>query len=421
MPRFTVLILQYLVSFSVFATTEYCQDLDKKLNDMQAIQGNYKVTENSTVKDYILEMQKIEQRLALLESVHQSMMKTPGSFHIENFASEEQMNNPDYRMQLSAIGARCSGLPDAKDECSEDLLVLQDKSKYDFAKSAWNEAHAKHFNTLQLAYTQADFKQMSSISRYLASEKLKKCPEAGESDQEVIDPNVAGQGCAPVKVPIQLETLAINSTEVVHYYLTSSTIHTQAELIKSCESLLNKGYSPLACSGIACQEGQDLVMGNCLMKCKKLEIRSGKTPYACMPDEAAQLARNQRIEKSKKAWGKVARIGAISVIAGGTVAGTAYLIQQIYKDKPFTINHNNTYTHDFNYNYNYNHNYSNTSSTSSLPNTPYYNYNPNSYYNPYSYLNSAPYFTPYQYGYNPYYTPYGTGFGSGAWANGFGF
>lgn len=423
MPRFFVLILNLLFSFSLFASSEICRELDRELNDMQILQGRFAAPGDPPVSEHVKQMQEIQETLALFENLHTEMMKTPGSFHIEKFASEEQMDNPQFRKKLSRISAQCTSLEsqDQKDECSQALLVYQDKTKYVTAKEQLNGIHTKLFESLQTAYIEPEFQKMSSISRYLASKKLKQCPEETEANpgSTLID----GQ-CPALKIPSQLDTLAINSSEVVFYYFNNSQVNSEADLIKSCEYLLNKGYSPLACSGIACQKGHDLVMGNCLAKCTNLEIRSSKAPYACFPDEQAQIAKNQRIEKSKKSWGRVLRTGSIIAISGGVIAGTAYLLHETYKDRSLITTNNNTY-----YNYEYNTNrYYKTGTTVTTPNTPYYNYNPNSLYNPYAQMSYPtynfgydPYNSGYGYNYGNFTSPYGTGLGSGAWGGGFGF
>lgn len=431
------LLMSYTFATEV-STSEMCNDLDKKIDDIQLMQGNFKVNEQDKVSDYVAQMEFFNKSLVFFENLHQNLMLTPGAFNIEAYLQSQFPDSKDplhdqlilKYLSLIAPAPGCPNLDDeaGKESCSDALLFFQHKKNYESAKYKIVEAREKLNVDLQTVYYKPEFQKMSVIGQYLAADKLKNCPE----HKEEIVKNENAQ-CVGVQTYSNLDNLAINSLDAISKYLVNENTYTVADLKKSCVSLLNAGYSPLACSGVACQTDYELVSGECLKKCNNLEIRAGTKPFACYPDEQAQIAKNQRIQKRKEGWGKVLRTSSVIVVAGGAVAGTAYLLHEIYKDKSLiTYNdHPSFYNYSTSYNSNYTYN-TTTNSTTSTPNTPFYNYNPySSYYSGYSGYGGYP---NYQYGYNPYYSqgynsyyqgaatnPFGTGLGSGDWGGGFAF
>jgi hypothetical protein len=409
-------LLLFLLSYSprILADEDDCTKLGIQLDQIQKHQGNIKVGEDK-VSDIVETLEVHEKSLILLSAINQ-FKPADGQFTIKSFLEnyfegvEKPLENPIIQKNLSLMSVDCQDLKDEASltKCSEKVAEYQDPKIFKKTKQRLEERQTQLKNLLQSAYLTPEFKNLSVVAQFVASQKLKKCPEKVDGVDEETECEIKESA---------LDKFASDNMSIIQKYYLDEGIKSQADMELACKNLLKSNLEVKACEGVVCLEGQDLVAGQCLKSCTKLEFRQSVAPFACLPDEEAQKKENLRVQENKDKWGKVARTSGLIVVAGGAVAGTAYLVGKAFEGKItktvnegpvtytnynyYTTNEENIYrtyntykdnsktTNNYNYDYNYNMNF--TGATSPYP----------SGYNPYMY--SPYYFTPYNYGYHPWY------------------
>ncbi len=416
MRNCTLSLLFFLLIYSSWsvASEDECERIATQFDQIHKHQENIKVGEDK-VSEIVDNLEIHERSLLLLTAINQ-FKPADGKFTIQAFLEnyfqgvENPLENPIIQKKLSLISVDCQNLKDQAPltKCSEKIAEYQDAKIFSKTKQRLEERQTQLKNLLEEAYQTKEFKNLSIVAQFLASQKLKKCPEKVDGvDEET--------GCE-IKESA-LDKFASDNMSIIQKYYLDEGVKSQVEIELACKNILKLNYEIKACEGVVCLDGQDLVAGQCLKSCTNLEFRQTTAPFACLPDEEAQKKNNLRVQENKDKWGKVARTSGLIVVAGGAVAGTAYLVGKAFEGKItktvnegpvsytnynyYTTNEENIYrtyntykdntktTNNYNYDYNYNMNY--TGSTS-----PYsYGYNPYIYY-PY-------YYTPYNYGFNPWY------------------
>jgi hypothetical protein len=378
MKVFAINLLAFIFSFHALAAEINCSQYDKNLLEIHQAQAKFKVNSQDSVEDYVKQINIFSDALSLLTKLNQTLTPTRDILDLDKFFQKEYpevqspFSNPEIKTLLSILSSECSTVSESRESCNNSLDKFRDHSTFLATKNKIQEAQDKLKFELEAVYLEPSFNKLSKVARFVASEKLRVCPE-----MDLLKNN----GTCNAQGTSQLSTLAHDSLSAVQHYFLNDQKVGEKEFYRACKALAKDDYKLTACAAT------DPTITK--VKLKK--------------------------EKTKREWAPVLKTSAIIVLAGGVVAATAYLVADAFEGKPlFTKTIVNNY------------------STTNSPTTNVYTgannyYTGSSYYgssygyNPYQSMYGSgqgynmfndPYamYNPYQYGYNPYMN-YGMSYG----------
>lgn len=391
--KINILFILILLSHSICASDKECKKLNKELDQLHQSMNAFKLDGHNTYDSAINNIPKFTMLLILLEQIHQ-VSRSEANFNLTKVIEKLDSLDPVYKNYLHLFGDECRNPEKRIKNCEKKLSVFKDEKIY-LQKKESLERHKKNHEEYAIkSRVHKDFVALTEKSNALAK-KILSC-EAKQDEN--------------IKEDKSCDTIADNKTvdELGSDVMEAVVAHEVAEN-KAPEIVAEGVPAPVI-------KDEEPVAHFSESDHSQSTVGSSTSSVELQKYYQQELERKQY---RREAWGKVARISAVTVVAGGVLAGAAFLIAKAF-DGQFVKNetiYNNTYTTTtastpvFRNPYSYNDFFQNHYSPVGFNGNNGYGYGPSTvpgvasgYWNPYmNQLQSPSNFSPYSYGYSPYY------------------
>ncbi len=376
-------LVSLLLSFvPAFAEDPVCQDLHTKIVESQQKINSIKIQgTNVTLGEHLEEMRRLEFRKNFILNITNKQKGYTGKhedfiFHV---FGEKPFSDPSNKKGMAEVAGECKVESNIA-ECSKALYLLNPASI-----TKIDELIQKRRESIATINSMDETRTLLLLSQNFSQEFLdKKCEQENADQVNIVGhPDLDCKECRQT----QVDRFAIGVLDVVTkmgdedpeaYGVSGKTKREDL-----CKDLTGTDYNLAGCvpkdnqcaqygkfyaivggkceeckgatkhiyqsACYTCPKNHEVVYGTCMVKCSNVQIRDTKAPYACLYDEAAQLAKNQRRQRSNEGWIKAAQIAGVTVVAGGVVVGVAYLLKELFKNDDTSSG--NQYNSLFNFSY----------------------------------------------------------------------